>query len=96
MGYYFYYPQENKIFVSQNADFFENSFMVQEASESHGLLEMSGSDKGLKLIQEEDIQPFENTCGEHNEKTPTPVADIRAIRILLAIATFYDYEIWKM
>ncbi|GJZ71374.1 retrotransposon protein, putative, ty1-copia subclass [Tanacetum coccineum] len=24
------------------------------------------------------------------------VADIRAIRILLAIATFYDYEIWKM
>ncbi|GKB71196.1 retrovirus-related pol polyprotein from transposon TNT 1-94 [Tanacetum coccineum] len=25
-----------------------------------------------------------------------PVADIRAIRILLAIAAFYDYEIWQM
>ncbi|GKA73276.1 retrotransposon protein, putative, ty1-copia subclass [Tanacetum coccineum] len=71
MGYYFYYPQENKIFVSQNADFFENSFMVQEASGSHGLPEMSGSDKGLELIQEEDTQPFENTSKEHTEIAPT-------------------------
>ncbi|GJZ79818.1 retrotransposon protein, putative, ty1-copia subclass [Tanacetum coccineum] len=29
-------------------------------------------------------------------KTFSPVADIRAIRILLAITAFYDYEIWKM
>ncbi|GKF74396.1 retrotransposon protein, putative, ty1-copia subclass, partial [Tanacetum coccineum] len=61
IGYYFYYPLKNKIFVSRNAEFFENSFMVQEASGSHVLLEMSGSDKGLELIQEEDTQPFENT-----------------------------------
>ncbi|GKE07440.1 retrotransposon protein, putative, ty1-copia subclass [Tanacetum coccineum] len=53
MGYYFYYPLKNKIFVSRNAEFFENSFIVQEASGSHGLLEMSGSDRGLELIQEE-------------------------------------------
>ncbi|GKC12161.1 putative retrotransposon protein [Tanacetum coccineum] len=26
----------------------------------------------------------------------SPVADIRAIRILIAIAAFYDYKIWKM
>ncbi|GJZ27113.1 hypothetical protein Tco_0571366 [Tanacetum coccineum] len=50
MGYYFYCPLENKIFVSRNAEFFENSFMVQEASGSHRLLEMSGSDKGLEII----------------------------------------------
>ncbi|GJR50830.1 hypothetical protein Tco_1401351 [Tanacetum coccineum] len=25
MGYYFYYPLENKIFVAQNAEFFENN-----------------------------------------------------------------------
>nr|GEW44431.1 hypothetical protein [Tanacetum cinerariifolium] len=37
--YYFYYPLKNKIFVSRNPEFFENSFMVQEASGSHGLLE---------------------------------------------------------
>ncbi|GJZ47115.1 retrotransposon protein, putative, ty1-copia subclass [Tanacetum coccineum] len=73
MGYYFYYPLENKIFVSQNAEFFENSFMVQEASGSHGLLKMSRSDKGLEIIQEEDTQPYENTRKEHNEVAPIEV-----------------------
>nr|GEU83053.1 retrotransposon protein, putative, Ty1-copia subclass [Tanacetum cinerariifolium] len=29
-------------------------------------------------------------------KTFSPVVDIRAIRILLAIVAFYDYEIWQM
>ncbi|GKC45253.1 retrotransposon protein, putative, ty1-copia subclass [Tanacetum coccineum] len=29
-------------------------------------------------------------------KTFSPVADIRAIRILLAITAFYDYDIWQM
>nr|GEU86303.1 hypothetical protein [Tanacetum cinerariifolium] len=37
------------------------------SSESHGLLEISRSDKGLEIIQEEDIQPSENTRKEHNE-----------------------------
>ncbi|GJY69225.1 retrotransposon protein, putative, ty1-copia subclass [Tanacetum coccineum] len=197
MGYYFYYPLKNKIFVSRNAEFFEKSFMVQEASGSHGLLEVSGSNEGLEIIQEEDTQPFENTSKEHDEVAPmevepqnvrvpirrsaripqapdrydpesdkwlkamnmemqsmkdnqvwilvelppngrtvgskwlfkkktdmdgnvhtfkarlvakgytqtyrvdygetfSPVVDIRAIRILLAIAAFYDYEIWKI
>nr|GEY13579.1 hypothetical protein [Tanacetum cinerariifolium] len=30
------------------------------------------------------------------EETFFPVADIRAIRILIAIAAYYDYEIWQM
>ncbi|GJY40347.1 retrotransposon protein, putative, ty1-copia subclass [Tanacetum coccineum] len=30
------------------------------------------------------------------EETFLPVADIRAIRILIVIAAFYDYEIWQM
>ncbi|GJV01461.1 zinc finger, CCHC-type containing protein [Tanacetum coccineum] len=189
MAYYFYYPLENKIFVARNAEFFENSLMVQEASGSHGLLESSGSDRGLEFIQDEDTQPSENTSeidmasmlmllGDLNKppnykatlsdlefykwieamntemhsmkdnqvwvlvdlppngrtirskwifkkktdmdgtvhtfkarliakgytqthdvdygETFSPVADIRAIRILLAIVAFYDYEIWKM
>ncbi|GKC61427.1 retrotransposon protein, putative, ty1-copia subclass, partial [Tanacetum coccineum] len=145
-GYYFYYPPENKIFVTRNAEFFENSLIVQEASGSHGPLKMSGSDEGLELIQEEDTQPSENTSEEHNEVMPIELppnsrivrskwlfkkktdmdcnihtfkarlvekgytqtygvdyretfslfVDIRAIRILLAIASFYDYEIWQM
>ncbi|GKF93992.1 hypothetical protein Tco_0283692 [Tanacetum coccineum] len=44
--------------------------MVQEASGSHVLLEISESDKGLKIIQEEDAQPSENTRKEHNEVAP--------------------------
>ncbi|GKF38083.1 hypothetical protein Tco_0118144 [Tanacetum coccineum] len=118
---------------------------------------MSGSDKGLELIQEEDTQPFENTSKGHTKVTPTEyelgdlneppsykaalaypesdkwleamitemqsmkdnqvwylvdlpsnsrsvgckwlfkkktdMDDIRAIRILLVITAFYDYEI---
>ncbi|GJW68676.1 retrotransposon protein, putative, ty1-copia subclass [Tanacetum coccineum] len=192
MGYYFYYPLENKIFVVRNAELFENNLMVQEARGSQGLLEASGSDMGLELIQEDDTQPSENTSKIHDEVVPTEeyelgdlneppkykvalsdpesdkwlkamdtkmqimkdnqvwvlvdllpngrtvgskwlfkkktnmddnvhtfkarlvakgytqtydvyygetlshVADIRAIRILLAIAAFYDYEIWQM
>ncbi|GJT83647.1 retrotransposon protein, putative, ty1-copia subclass [Tanacetum coccineum] len=169
MGYYFYYPLENKIFVARNAEFFENSLMVQEARGIHGLLESSGSDRGLELIQEKDTQPSENTSEVHNEVAPieeyelgdineppnykaallnpkfdkwleainiamqsmkdnqvwvlvdlppngrtvgskwlfkkkadidgnvhTFKAHIRAIRIVLAITVFYDYEIWQI
>nr|GEV11584.1 zinc finger, CCHC-type [Tanacetum cinerariifolium] len=42
----------------------------ENSSGSHGLLEMSESDKGLEIIQEEDIQPSENTSKEHNEVAP--------------------------
>nr|GEW22979.1 retrotransposon protein, putative, Ty1-copia subclass [Tanacetum cinerariifolium] len=73
MGYYFYYPLENKIFVAQNVEFFKNSLMVKEASGSHGLLESSGSDEGLELIQEEDTQPSANTSEVHNEVAPIEV-----------------------
>ncbi|GKC92718.1 retrotransposon protein, putative, ty1-copia subclass [Tanacetum coccineum] len=73
MGYYFYYQLKNKIFVSRNAEFFENSFMVQEASGSHKLLEMSGSDKGLEIFQKEDTQPSENTSKKHNKVAPIEV-----------------------
>nr|GEV36555.1 hypothetical protein [Tanacetum cinerariifolium] len=34
------------------------------------------------------------TYGVDYKETFSPVADIRAIRILIAIATYYDYEIW--
>ncbi|GKF78379.1 retrotransposon protein, putative, ty1-copia subclass, partial [Tanacetum coccineum] len=30
------------------------------------------------------------------EETFSPVADIRAIRILISTAAFYDYEIWQI
>ncbi|GJU69037.1 retrotransposon protein, putative, ty1-copia subclass [Tanacetum coccineum] len=39
---------------------------------------------------------YTQTYGVDYGKTFSPVADIRAIRILLAISAFYDYEIWQM
>ncbi|GJY06873.1 retrotransposon protein, putative, ty1-copia subclass [Tanacetum coccineum] len=39
---------------------------------------------------------FTQTYGVDYEETFSPVADIRAIRILIAIAAFYDYKIWQM
>ncbi|GJU81798.1 retrotransposon protein, putative, ty1-copia subclass [Tanacetum coccineum] len=36
------------------------------------------------------------TYGIDYDETFSPVADIRAIRILIAIAMYYDYEIWQM
>nr|GEW98521.1 protein heat intolerant 4 [Tanacetum cinerariifolium] len=37
---------------------------------------------------------YTQTPGIDYEETLSPVADIRAIRILIAITAFYDYEIW--
>ncbi|GJZ88604.1 retrotransposon protein, putative, ty1-copia subclass [Tanacetum coccineum] len=37
---------------------------------------------------------FTQTYGVDYEEPFSPVADIRAIRILIAIVVFYDYEIW--
>nr|GFA04979.1 hypothetical protein [Tanacetum cinerariifolium] len=45
--------------VSYDAKFFENSLPLQEANGSHGMLEASGSEAGLELIQEDDTQPSE-------------------------------------
>nr|GEU72922.1 MAK10-like protein [Tanacetum cinerariifolium] len=39
------------------------------------------------------LKGFTQTYGVDYEETFSPVADIRAIRILIAIAAFYDYEI---
>ena len=39
---------------------------------------------------------FKQTHGVDNDETFSPVAMLKSIRILLAIAAYYDYEIWKM
>nr|GEZ10236.1 hypothetical protein [Tanacetum cinerariifolium] len=58
MGYFFYYPLENKVFVARNAKFFENSLITQEASVSL---------EDLKIIQEEDTHPYIDTSLNHEE-----------------------------
>lgn len=39
---------------------------------------------------------FTQTHGIDYEETFSPVANIKAIRILIAIVAYYDYEIWQM
>nr|GEW06098.1 retrovirus-related Pol polyprotein from transposon TNT 1-94 [Tanacetum cinerariifolium] len=39
---------------------------------------------------------YTQTPGINYEETFSPFADIRAIRILISIAAYYDYAIWQM
>ena len=39
---------------------------------------------------------FKQTHGIDYDETFPPVAMLKSIRILIAIAAYYDYEIWKM
>nr|GEV13772.1 hypothetical protein [Tanacetum cinerariifolium] len=55
------------------------------------------SDKWLNAMNVEMQSIKDNEFGRIDyEETFSPVADIRAIRILIDIAVFYDYEIWQM
>ncbi|GKE76902.1 retrotransposon protein, putative, ty1-copia subclass, partial [Tanacetum coccineum] len=49
-----------------------------------------------KMKTDMDGKGYTQTYGVDYEETFSPVADIRAIRILIAIAAYYDYEIWQM
>nr|GEY98686.1 hypothetical protein [Tanacetum cinerariifolium] len=62
MGYYFYYPPENKIVVERYANFLENDFILQK--ESGRIVE----------LEDEDILPSENTS-EHSieEESLAPI-----------------------
>ncbi|GJR65701.1 retrotransposon protein, putative, ty1-copia subclass [Tanacetum coccineum] len=74
MGYSFYYPPENKVFVARNAEFLENSLIDQEAS---------GSLEDLEIIQEEDTHPSIDTSLNHEEddqEIDEPQSDINPIR----------------
>nr|GEZ39403.1 zinc finger, CCHC-type [Tanacetum cinerariifolium] len=59
------------------------------------------SDKWLNAMNEEmqsmkDNEGYTQTLGIDYEETFSPIADISAIRILIAIVAFYDYKIWKI
>ncbi|GKD27104.1 retrotransposon protein, putative, ty1-copia subclass [Tanacetum coccineum] len=62
MGYYFYYPPENKIVVERYADFLEKDFILQKES-----------GRNVEL-DDEDILPSENTS-EHpiEEESLAPI-----------------------
>ncbi|GJR53548.1 zinc finger, CCHC-type containing protein [Tanacetum coccineum] len=74
MGYSFYNPSENKVFVAQNAEFFESNLIDQEASESL---------EDLEIIQEEYTNPSLDTSLNHEEDDQDidePQSEINPIR----------------
>nr|GEX29832.1 retrotransposon protein, putative, Ty1-copia subclass [Tanacetum cinerariifolium] len=74
IGYYFYYPPENKVIVARNVKFLKNSLIDQEAS---------GSLEDLEIIQEEDTHPSLDTSLNHKEEDleiDEPQSDIFPIR----------------
>ncbi|GJU98189.1 retrotransposon protein, putative, ty1-copia subclass [Tanacetum coccineum] len=56
MGYSFYNPSENKVFVARNDELFKSNLIDQEAS---------GSLEDLEIIQEEDTNPSLDTSLDH-------------------------------
>ncbi|GKB23714.1 retrotransposon protein, putative, ty1-copia subclass [Tanacetum coccineum] len=107
----FYFPPENKIVVARYAEFFEKRLINQEISGNAVDLEeiqeeedTTPSENTSNIPQE--VEGFEPPQPPQEEEIPirrvdyeemfSPVADIRAIIILISIATYYDYEIWKM
>ncbi|GJR81431.1 hypothetical protein Tco_1167002 [Tanacetum coccineum] len=52
MGYYFYFPPENKIVVARYVEFLEKNLLSQE---------VSGRAEELEEIQDKDTSPSENT-----------------------------------
>ncbi|GJV64595.1 retrotransposon protein, putative, ty1-copia subclass [Tanacetum coccineum] len=74
MGYSFYNPSENKVFVARNAELFENDLIDLKAS---------GSVEDLELILEEDTNPSVDTSLDHEEddqEINEPQSDINPIR----------------
>ncbi|GKC96319.1 retrotransposon protein, putative, ty1-copia subclass, partial [Tanacetum coccineum] len=74
MGYSFYYPPENKVFVAWNVKLLEDDLITQESS---------GSLEDLEIIQKQDTHPSENTSIHHdegNKEIDEPQSDIIPIR----------------
>nr|GEY11535.1 hypothetical protein [Tanacetum cinerariifolium] len=74
MGYYFYYPLENKNCVARYAEFFETNLIKQETT---------GSIVDFDEIQSEDAQPSKNTSLHQHEvehDTVEPQTDVIPIR----------------
>nr|GEY53845.1 retrovirus-related Pol polyprotein from transposon TNT 1-94 [Tanacetum cinerariifolium] len=65
MGYYFYFPTENKIVVARYAEFFEKNLITQE---------VSGRAVDLEEIQDEDTSPYKITSEIPMEVEGRPVA----------------------
>nr|GFA37723.1 hypothetical protein [Tanacetum cinerariifolium] len=114
MGYYFYFPPENKVIVARYGNFLERDLISQKFSgrdndleddhmdtlpsenTSEIPIESESLDSPPKLIPVRDLEEPLNYKAAILDPDIVIWQDIRAIRILIAIAAYYDYEIWQM
>ncbi|GJS94879.1 hypothetical protein Tco_0801847 [Tanacetum coccineum] len=87
MGYYLYYPTENKIFVARYAKFFESNLISREASRST---------IDFDEIQRQDAQPSENTSEYQPEAEHDDVGPQTDVNLVCRSAsdTSRTYSVW--
>nr|GEU44099.1 retrotransposon protein, putative, Ty1-copia subclass [Tanacetum cinerariifolium] len=90
MGYSFYYPPENKVLVElpPNGKTVGSKWLFKKKTNMDGVVHTYKA----RLV----AKGYTQTLGIDYEETFSSVTDIRAIRILIATAAYYDYEIWQM
>nr|GEW67930.1 retrotransposon protein, putative, Ty1-copia subclass [Tanacetum cinerariifolium] len=71
-----------------NAKVVRNKWLYKKKTDMDGKVHTHKA----RLVAKDCTQTF----GIDYQETFSPLADIRAIRILIAIAAYYDYEIWQM
>nr|GFC49884.1 retrotransposon protein, putative, Ty1-copia subclass [Tanacetum cinerariifolium] len=96
MGYYFYYPPENKVVVESEHPIEAESLALIIEEDVVPVQRFARTPKAPNRLCLNVEIGFTQTYGVGYEETFSPVADIKAIRILIAIAAYYGYEIWQM
>ncbi|GJX65862.1 retrotransposon protein, putative, ty1-copia subclass [Tanacetum coccineum] len=91
MGYYFYFPPENKIVVARYVEFFEKF--------SHNVKQISG--RAAAMLDPESKKWVDAMNAEMQSMMDDMIwvlVDLppNSIRILISIAAFNDHEIWQM
>ncbi|GKB19396.1 hypothetical protein Tco_0853319 [Tanacetum coccineum] len=112
MGYSFYSPSENKVFVARNAEFFESKLIGTGKQSSRdtpsprsivfdtSILRNMSRDLGEPANYRAALLDPESkkwlACDECGKSIHECQRYIRAIRILIALARVLGYEIWQM
>nr|GEV19963.1 hypothetical protein [Tanacetum cinerariifolium] len=94
-GLLFLLPSENKIVVARTHRA-PNRLCLNVEVEEHSLGDLNEPTSYKAVMLDLESWSFFLLIVRLLGKRFSPVADIRAIRILISIAAFYDYEIWQM
>uniref|UniRef100_M8BR71 Uncharacterized protein n=1 Tax=Aegilops tauschii TaxID=37682 RepID=M8BR71_AEGTA len=98
-----------KIFVAKNGTFLEKEFLSKEVSgrkeelderpiENKWIFKKKTEADGNVTVYKARLvaMGFRQVQGIDYDETFSPIAMLKSVRIMLAIAAFYDYEIWQM